>query len=46
MRVLVVSDIHGNRTALESVLEDASHLEYGTVWCLGDIVGYGPEPNE
>ncbi len=46
MRVLVVSDIHGNRTALEAVLEDAGHLGHEAIWCLGDIVGYGPEPNE
>ena len=46
MRVLVVSDIHGNLAALQSVLEDAGQFDYEAVWCLGDIVGYGPEPNE
>jgi diadenosine tetraphosphatase ApaH/serine/threonine PP2A family protein phosphatase len=46
MRVLVVSDIHGNLAALQAVLEDARQYEYEEVWCLGDIVGYGPEPNE
>lgn len=45
MRVLVISDIHGNLAALESVLADAAG-EYDTVWCLGDVVGYGPSPNE
>ncbi|MEW6717959.1 MAG: metallophosphoesterase family protein [Chloroflexota bacterium] len=44
MKVLVISDIHANLTALETVLADAD--EYDTVWCLGDLVGYGPDPNE
>jgi predicted phosphodiesterase len=46
MRVLVVSDIHSNLAALEAVLEDARQYDYQTMWCLGDTVGYGPEPNE
>jgi predicted phosphodiesterase len=45
MRVLVLSDIHGNLVALETVLS-ATEGKYDTVWCLGDIVGYGPRPNE
>lgn len=45
MRVLVLSDIHANLAALEAVLSDAAG-EYDTVWCLGDTVGYGPEPDE
>lgn len=45
MRVLVLSDIHANLAALEAVLRDAAG-EYDAVWCLGDIVGYGPEPDE
>jgi len=44
MRVLVLSDIHANLTALNRVLEDASSFD--AVWCLGDLVGYGPDPNE
>ena len=44
MRVLVISDIHANLTALEAVLDDAG--AYESVWCLGDLVGYGPDPNE
>ncbi len=44
MRVLVISDIHANLTALEAVLEDAGTFE--AVWCLGDLIGYGPDPNE
>lgn len=45
MRVLVISDIHANLVALEAVLE-ASKGQYDSMWCLGDIVGYGPRPNE
>jgi len=44
MRTLIVSDIHANLTALSAVLEDAE--PYDSVWCLGDVVGYGPDPNE
>lgn len=44
MRVLIVSDIHSNFTALEAVLQDAGAID--EVWCLGDIVGYGPDPNQ
>jgi predicted phosphodiesterase len=46
MRVLVVSDIHANLAALEAVIVDATRYGYDTVWCLGDIVGYGPKPDE
>jgi predicted phosphodiesterase len=45
MRALVISDIHANRAALETVLEDAEPIGFDVVWCLGDIVGYGPEPD-
>ncbi|MBL8116769.1 MAG: metallophosphoesterase family protein [Anaerolineae bacterium] len=45
MRILIISDIHANLTAFETVLNDAKgQWEY--VWCLGDVVGYGPDPNE
>lgn len=44
MRILVVSDIHANYTALEAVLKDAGIFD--AIWCLGDVVGYGPQPNE
>ena len=43
MRVLVMSDIHANNEALEAVLRDAGKVD--ETWCLGDIVGYGPDPN-
>ena len=42
MRVLVMSDIHANYTALEAVLKDAGQVD--ETWCLGDLVGYGPDP--
>jgi len=45
MRVLILSDIHANLTALETVFA-AAQGEYDTVWCLGDVLGYGPRPNE
>jgi predicted phosphodiesterase len=45
MRVLVISDIHGNLVALETVLA-AAEGQFDTIWCLGDVVGYGPRPNE
>ena len=44
MRILVLSDIHANLTALETVLNDAGLVD--ATWCLGDIIGYGPDPNE
>src|SRR5437660_1704447 len=40
--VLIVTDIHGNLDALDAVIADAGHAE--RIWCLGDTVGYGPEP--
>ena len=43
-RILVFSDIHANLTALEAVLTHAGKLD--AAWCLGDLVGYGPDPNE
>lgn len=45
MRFLILSDIHANLTALQAVLADAQG-KYDRVVCLGDIVGYGAEPNE
>src|SRR3954469_23096339 len=44
MRICVLSDIHANLPALEAVL--AALKPYDTVWQLGDIVGYGPQPDE
>jgi predicted phosphodiesterase len=45
MRVAVISDIHANEAALEAVLEEIDAASVDAVWCLGDIVGYGPAPN-
>lgn len=44
MRILIISDIHANMTALRAVLNDAGR--YDALWCLGDTIGYGPDPNE
>ena len=44
MRILIISDIHANLVALEAVLADAGPFD--AAWCLGDLVGYGPNPNE
>ncbi|NBS88396.1 hypothetical protein EBS67_00020 [bacterium] len=57
-RALIVSDIHSNAHALRAVIDDAtkalkgrknfhaSGLPFHEIWCVGDLVGYGPEPNE
>lgn len=45
MQVAIVSDIHGNRHALEAVLADTCAHGAEEVWCLGDLVGYGAEPD-
>ncbi len=45
MRAAIISDIHGNAHALEQVIADA--MSFGSIneiWCVGDIVGYGPDP--
>jgi diadenosine tetraphosphatase ApaH/serine/threonine PP2A family protein phosphatase len=45
MRALVVADIHANLGAFEAVLRDAEDMgPIDTLWCLGDVVGYGAEP--
>ena len=44
MRVAVLSDVHGNLEALEAVLADLLQTGAETVVCLGDLVGYGPDP--
>jgi predicted phosphodiesterase len=46
MQVLIISDIHANLTALEAVLDAAKPSGYEAVWCLGDLIGYGPDPND
>lgn len=44
-RYAIISDIHGNIHALESVLESLGEMNVDEVICLGDIVGYGPAPH-
>lgn len=46
VKVAVVSDIHANRQAFEAVLAAAEAAQASELWCLGDLVGYGAEPNE
>jgi len=46
MLVAIVSDIHGNRHALEAVLADVASTDARELWCLGDVVGYGADPND
>jgi diadenosine tetraphosphatase ApaH/serine/threonine PP2A family protein phosphatase len=43
--VAVISDVHANWHALEAVLEAVEREEPDELWCLGDLVGYGPRPN-
>jgi predicted phosphodiesterase len=46
LRIAVISDIHGNLPALEAVLEEIDDVAPDEIWSLGDVVGYGAEPNE
>ena len=47
MRALILSDIHSNLEALDAVIADAGlHGGFDCIWCLGDMVGYGPDPSE
>ena len=47
MRALIVADVHANLEAFEAVIADARSQGWiDTVWSLGDIVGYGPQPSE
>jgi diadenosine tetraphosphatase ApaH/serine/threonine PP2A family protein phosphatase len=44
--IAIVSDIHGNLEALQAVLADIAQHGVEAIYCLGDIVGYGPNPRE
>jgi diadenosine tetraphosphatase ApaH/serine/threonine PP2A family protein phosphatase len=44
MTIAIISDIHGNVDALQVVLEDISQRKIERIICLGDIIGYGPDP--
>jgi predicted phosphodiesterase len=46
MNLAIISDIHGNLPALEAVLAEIDGAAPDDLWCLGDVVGYGAEPNE
>ena len=45
-RFAVFSDVHGNLPGLQAILADIDRREVADVLCLGDLVGYGPQPNE
>ena len=46
MTLAIISDIHSNKEALDSVLEASDSYSVDAIYCLGDIVGYGPDPDE
>lgn len=46
MKRALISDIHGNLEALEAVLADIRQQSIAEIYCLGDIIGYGPNPRE
>ena len=46
MRIAFISDIHANMEAFTQVLGDIDASDIDAVYCLGDVVGYGPEPNQ
>lgn len=46
MKLAVISCIHGNIEAFNAVLSDIDQQEADQIYCLGDLVGYGPRPNE
>jgi diadenosine tetraphosphatase ApaH/serine/threonine PP2A family protein phosphatase len=45
VRLAILSDIHSNLPALEAVLDEIADAELDDAWCLGDVVGYGAEPD-
>lgn len=45
MKIAIISDIHGNKESLDPVLEDINRREISEIYCTGDLVGYGPDPN-
>ena len=46
MRRALVSDIHGNLIALQNVMQDIQDQQIDEIFCLGDVIGYGPSPRE
>src|ERR687895_637575 len=45
-RIALLSDVHGNLPAFEAVIEDVESAGVEETWCLGDLVGYGAQPDE
>ncbi len=45
-RVAIITDVHGNLPALQASLEAIEKMRVGAVYCGGDLVGYGPHPND
>ena len=45
MQIAIVTDVHGNRPAFEAVIAAADEAGAEEMWCLGDLVGYGAEPD-
>ena len=45
VRVAILSDVHGNLPAFEAVLADVKKAGVDAIWCLGDLVGYGAQPD-
>jgi diadenosine tetraphosphatase ApaH/serine/threonine PP2A family protein phosphatase len=45
-RIALLSDVHGNLPAFRAVVEDVAQAEVDETWCLGDLVGYGAQPDE
>ena len=45
MRIALLSDVHGNLPAFEAVLADVDDAGADEIWCLGDLVGYGAQPD-
>ena len=45
MRIALLSDVHGNLPAFEAVLADVETQSADEIWCLGDLVGYGAQPD-
>jgi predicted phosphodiesterase len=46
LRIALISDVHGNLPAFRAVLEDVVEAGADQTWCLGDLVGYGAQPDE
>ena len=46
MRIAVIGDIHANLPALRAVIDDVARIGADAIYCVGDVVGRGPHPNE